>query len=832
MDTAVVDEVHSTSQQPRRLANGREKEATRRATTMVNNSLLVLSKLLGHRHVGLFRTMPRGSTTRRKTTPRSSWWYDAASVGSWLVGGSSFPSFQHVDRKNTSCRSFIASKSSNPNITNEQPRKAIGEQHGERRRSAQRPPLPQRKQQRSEFLTVSDILDDYMQNHGNLAPYQVAAKWNHLGKAAQKSRKWGQQHGLLWIDHQASLQVLVDQTILLSADQFDGRSTATVTHSLVKILHYTGAKSLGAGERIRPLWEALLRRTARLLQSQEADGFNAHSLSNLIWAYAKATADGIIKREDDDDDDDDDDDGGRFLQLLLNDIAHQAELCVHDFAPQGLSNVAWGLATMNHNAPLVLDAISGAAQARIKDFVPQSLAISAWAFATLKHDAPLLLDAIAQAAQVRIHDFNPQDLATTAWSFATLKHDAPLLLDAIANAAQVRIHDFNPQELSNMICAYAKMNHHSSPEFLNAIARAAQVRINDFSPQELSNTAWAFATLKHKKAPGLFLAIARAAQTRIAEFNPQELSNTAWSFATVNHQAPSLLEAIANAAKGRINEFSPQELSNTSWAFATMKHDAPPSLLDAIANAAQERIHDFKPQELSNTALAFARLNRKVPLLLEAIAQAVQVQIHDFNEQALCNTAWSFAVFDSNANLFMHLDSPFGQSLQARDPLSFSAENIRQLHQVQLWCQEHTSASCFPDELSQRCREAFVSKEAAPSQWQNDVIDLLRTIQGVSHVEEEIRTKSGYIMDAVIVYRGNEIGVEVDGASHFVGRSQNPNGKTILKRRQVRALDRLKLVSVLHWEWNGINKGSSKKKSERQEQYLQNLLDEALVVSK
>jgi hypothetical protein len=38
--------------------------------------------------------------------------------------------------------------------------------------------------------------------------------------------------------------------------------------------------------------------------------------------------------------------------------------------------------------------------------------------ATLNNQAPLLLEAIASAAQVRIKDFNDQELCNTEWSFA------------------------------------------------------------------------------------------------------------------------------------------------------------------------------------------------------------------------------------------------------------------------------------------------------------------------------------------------------------------------------------------------------------------------------
>jgi hypothetical protein len=77
---------------------------------------------------------------------------------------------------------------------------------------------------------------------------QVAATWSKLGKAVkQNSRNNGEEsQQRFWIENKAALQVLVDQTIQ-SADKFNRRSTATVTHSLEKILHLTNIKSLSPG---------------------------------------------------------------------------------------------------------------------------------------------------------------------------------------------------------------------------------------------------------------------------------------------------------------------------------------------------------------------------------------------------------------------------------------------------------------------------------------------------------------------------------------------------------------------------------------------------------
>ncbi len=98
---------------------------------------------------------------------------------------------------------------------------------------------------------------------------------------------------------------------------------------------------------------------------------------------------------------------------------------------------------------------------------------------------------------------------------------------------------------------------------------------------------------------------------------------------------------------------------------------------------------------------------------------------------------------------------------------------------------------------------------------QDDVISELKSV-GLEP-EEEVLTKSGYRLDAVVGVNGKKIGIEVDGPSHFVGRK--PAGSTILKHRQVTKLDEFPIVSVPYWEWNELGKDRSKKR-----QYLQKLL--------
>ena len=98
------------------------------------------------------------------------------------------------------------------------------------------------------------------------------------------------------------------------------------------------------------------------------------------------------------------------------------------------------------------------------------------------------------------------------------------------------------------------------------------------------------------------------------------------------------------------------------------------------------------------------------------------------------------------------------------------------------------------DQTSDRCEEdacqpalpppVFGSEEGRPSQMQRNVSVALASL-GL-RPEEEVVLHEGYSLDLVVQWRGERIGVEVDGPSHFEGRE--PNSATLLKRRQLRHL--------------------------------------------
>jgi hypothetical protein len=126
------------------------------------------------------------------------------------------------------------------------------------------------------------------------------------------------------------------------------------------------------------------------------------------------------------------------------------------------------------------------------------------------------------------------------------------------------------------------------------------------------------------------------------------------------------------------------------------------------------------------------------------------------------------------------------------------------LHQWSLWRQERGAQwPGISESLRQACYDAFVAEEGMPSQLQSDVVREIRSTGDIANVEEEHRCNvTGYSIDALVTLNdGKRVAVEVDGPFHFVGRSLQPNGATLLKHRQLRYFG-WRLESVPYWEWD------------------------------
>ena len=428
---------------------------------------------------------------------------------------------------------------------------------------------------------------------------------------------------------------------------------------------------------------------------------------------------------------------------------------------------------------------------------------------------------LADAAIHNLKGFGPQDLSNMVWAYANVGECHPTLFkeagDAIA--ASESLDEFWPQALSNTVWAYATTGESHSTMFKKVADHI--IALNNFDgfwPQALSNIVWAFATAGESH-PMLFKKLADhiGSLEDLDKFYAQDFSITLWAYATAGESHPMMFKKLADhvVSLNNLDEFKPQELKDMSWAYATAR-ESHPALFEKLSGAAIKKQNEFKSQELANFLWAYATNGQIDRHLFSSIVPAVKKILWKYNAQDLANIAWAYAVANVDAPSVFN-DEFINACLQKED--EFNHVDLFQLHQWQLWQEELKSNVRLPPSLQEKCYEAFISRVPEPSKLQDDVISHLSSM-GLE-LEEELLTKSGYRLDTLVEVNGKKVGVEVDGPFHFIGR--NPNGSTILKRRQVTTLDGIPVVSVPYWEWDKL--GKLGKNSDKKEKYLRDLLD-------
>jgi hypothetical protein len=460
----------------------------------------------------------------------------------------------------------------------------------------------------------------------------------------------------------------------------------------------------------------------------------------------------------------------------------------------------------------------------LHEFDARHISNLAYAYALVEYvpkfdDGSDLFDHIAMQSIKMREEFIPQGISNMVWAFATVdkRHDALFKAMGDQVVAHNHLRDFRPQALSNIVWAYAaaQVPH---PELFEKIGEhIVQLdHFREFKPQELSNIVWAYATAEVNH-PQLFEKIANhiVGLDHLREFNPQAISNTAWAYATAEISHPNLFENVANHIAGldHLRGFISQNLSNIVWAYATAQVSHP-KMFQQVAKAAIQREEDFIPQHVANLLWSYATMGIVDKQLFSSLVPTAAKLIESYNNQDLSNIAWAYAVADAD-DLTLFNDRFINKCLEKRH--GFTTDALRQLHQWHLWQTKERSRTGLPEALQDICYKEFISEEPTPSKFQDDVVDQLSSI-GLNPKEEALMD-SGYRIDALVEVNRKTIGVEVDGPSHFIGKSKSPLAKTILKRRQVPYIDDIELVSVPYWEWDNLGKSQAKK-----QEYLRRLL--------
>mmetsp|Transcript_7126 Transcript_7126/g.17686 ORF Transcript_7126/g.17686 Transcript_7126/m.17686 type:complete len:584 (+) Transcript_7126:2283-4034(+) len=533
------------------------------------------------------------------------------------------------------------------------------------------------------------------------------------------------------------------------------------------VCHRTIQSLFGSDSHNRHMFQMMANVAVPLLRK-----FDARCLSNLTYAFATTGLNPVASGSD---------------KSLFEHVASVS--CLAAFNSQDLSNMLWAFMECGQMTPHLLESMTKECMNLLttinlncrnerwntNSIHPVELGMFAISFAKAGCSSGKLFQALAEASTPLLHLFKPQELANIAYGISLSGciprfNDGSTFLDHMSKVIRGHLHTsakFKPKDLCMLALWFAKAGHRDEDLF-QYIAQCSISILPDFESQGLSNLAYAFAlvdytpTMPDGKSLLEHIAAHALVKNRLPAFNAQELANLVLAFATAQVPHRPLFNEVAKSAILKQNEFTPQNVSNLLWAFATA----------AVFNS--HLFQSFTPT-------------------IEALLKECQVQF-------LTTIAWAFAVANVNAPSLFNSESAFINILLQRVQ-EFSTIDLNQLHQYCLWRKEQRSDSTLPSAVQNICYRAFLLRKPRISNFQNEVTSALRSM-GLN-VQEEVLLQSGYRIDAVVeLHNGRNIGVEVDGPSHFMDRE--PSGRTILKWRQVSNLDQLKVVSVPYWKWAAI----------------------------
>ncbi|EFJ51245.1 hypothetical protein VOLCADRAFT_87862 [Volvox carteri f. nagariensis] len=600
--------------------------------------------------------------------------------------------------------------------------------------------------------------------------------------------------------------------------------------------------------------EVLLSAASRFVCARVGE-FKPQELANIVWAFASL---------------------GHRDDQMLHVAAKQAQRIAPLFKEQELSNMLWALGKMSlRDQPQVLEALMEETRVKLPAFLPQGISNVAWALASVGHPDMQFLDQVVAQCGNQLAAFDVQALANLVWAMASLGYYKPQFVGAVVNECLGRGLDrLSPQNLSNILWGCATLNHRDqryvghrgmrvslrptgsggggmaaarqrphqlmlllawrSYEHSMLSSWAAQTldKLASFEPQGVSNTAWAFARLGFH-SPQLFQALSAAALHKIEGFTAQGLSNLAWAMATAGHVQPRLFEALARHATSLAPSFNAQNCSVTLWACATLRHHD-----DELFNALLERlvaeVDTCEPQNVANALWAVARMGHPLPRERAAplVCHASRL-LGRMNQQELCNTMWAVACLDLMDEI---LFATFCSCLQRLADIS--PEGMHQAYHAQLMYHsslarragmslaqlQQLAASNPPASLgllpclSEPLRTVAASMWAASardvhvSRFHQEVSGALAGA-GVPHALEWMTDDQHFSVDIGLQVNSKPVAVEVNGSHHYASNAPHRAlGDTAVRRRMLE--DRgWHVVDVGFAEWEAMGRTAAERGS-------------------
>eukprot|EP00984_Skeletonema_dohrnii_P032883 scaffold27917_cov78-Skeletonema_dohrnii-CCMP3373.AAC.3 len=542
------------------------------------------------------------------------------------------------------------------------------------------------------------------------------------------------------------------------------------------------------------------------------------------------------------------DDDKRPRYHIFQSFADSSLVRLDQFNPQDFSNLVWSFGKAGISNQRLFDEVAEIIVHRrdLNSFNPQALANTIWAYASLQVPNQSLFDKVAKHiaklddfSRFPLEKFSSQELSNTLMAFAKVGVYDQNLFEKVGSHVEElgSLHNWNPQELSTLVWAYAEVGGRIGRPNVGVFEKVANHiaglrSLASFAAQSLSTVFWAYTTvgILHQRLFNRMMDHIIGLD-KLDGFHSISIANITWAcsrkykveyegelFEDTNtkqkHRHIMLFQKIAQhiVEYDNFDRFDTLHLSRIAEAYASAKIcDA--RLFQRLSLASIQRRDEFGPQGIANILWAFASMNLIKRELFEAFLPALVKKFDSLNSLDLATTAWAFAVADIDApSLFNQrfLD----KCVEKESELDES--HLSRLHQWHLWQTKEKIRGGLPEDLRERCHKLFVERARTKSKFQHSIAT---TLSSMGLELKETVLDSGYGVDALVVVNGKAVGIEVDGQFHFIGWTNSLLGNTVLKRRQITAVDRIEHISVTHWKWTNLGMDLTKR-----QRYLRALL--------
>lgn len=485
-----------------------------------------------------------------------------------------------------------------------------------------------------------------------------------------------------------------------------------------------------------------------------------------------------------------------------------AQKAVDSMAARGIANFIWGMAALGdtHHVGIILRLGQRLMDMDPAELKEQELSNVLWGLATLDIYIPELMDRMLDSACSRINECVPQALSNMVWACATLRHVHSRFFHLVAETATPNLQNFQSQTLANTLWAFSVLGEYPIDLFQQAgeeIVRRLTMEIPETEDEG------------QEQEPPASKAIDADTTESYLQFRGQEISNILIAFARGGVIHPKLLNALeselsSDGASQRIEPlelFTSQALTNTLWAFATLRW-YPARLLPPITKAIGNIVAGMTAQELSNVLWAYARFAYHPGRVMATFLSVIESRLSEFEGQGCTNSLWALGVLKAtHSGAFVGLLNRYINLEKSN--ASFGELQYNQVLQAVLLAQFEERGGRvkwrpeidLPEEVVDRALAAWASQQMSTqlSGFHIDVSEGLMRL-GVTHSIEQLVARDLLSIDIAVVQDGRNIAIEVDGPFHFPVNARTPLGHTMIRRRLLRAAG-WTVVSIPWYEW-------------------------------